>query len=346
MSPTFRRLAGAATTVLLLSATAACGSDSGGKGSSGGDGNDLETVKVMMFPGQAYRLPVVVAEQKGFFKDRGIELEIVDQPNGITGMQGMAATKAQVAHLSVSTVGQGWQAGNDFPFFCGGINVTQTTLVAATDSDLPSTEEGATWQEVLKALAGKKIGIQTPVGSGLQLLFAEALKEAGVKDVTYVNLGGTPTTTKAALENGSIDVAQINPPGTQVMAAENYGKPLVYLPEGPTVYKDYYGSGLVTTREWLKTNEKTAADFCEAVGEGLDFIVDPANAEASTTMLVKDTGITPAAATRVIETAYKDFSIELPEQKLKDTLAGYVKLGILKDMPEPTFAKLAVVPGS
>ena len=85
----------------------------------------------------------------------------------------------------------------------------QTTLIADTNSDLRSIDDGSTWQEVLQGLKGKKIGIQTPVGSGLQILFSAALKEAGLSDsdVTYVNLGGTPTTVQAALANGRIDVA-------------------------------------------------------------------------------------------------------------------------------------------
>lgn len=336
------RVAGACVALLVLAGTTACGSNS----SSGTSKDGLATVKVMMFPGQAYRLPIVVAQQERFFEQHGITLEVVAQPNGITGAQGMAATKAQVGHLSISTVAQGWQAGQDFPFFCGGIDVTQTTLVAATDSKLPSTADGATWQQVLQALKGKKIGIQTPVGSGLQLLFAEALKEAGVTDVTYVNLGGTPATTKAALANGSIDVAQINPPGTQVMQAEGYGKPLIYLPEGPSAYKDYYGSGLVAPRAWLEANPKIAANFCEAVKESLDFIADPANAETSQALLEKDAGVLADAAKLVVATAYNNFSTELSQATIDKTLSAYVELGILKADPKPTYDSLVVVPSS
>ncbi|WP_433496625.1 hypothetical protein ACQP1K_16635 [Sphaerimonospora sp. CA-214678] len=62
----------------------------------------------------------------------------------------MEATKSDVSHISSATNLPGWQAGNRFPYFCGGINVLQTSLVAATNSDLPSMKEGASWQEVLK----------------------------------------------------------------------------------------------------------------------------------------------------------------------------------------------------
>lgn len=342
------RLSSTAFAVALLVLTAACGGNSSdsseGSTDSSSEKQKTEKVRVMMFPGQAYRLPIKLAEQEGYFEDRGITIEAVDQPSGIQGMQGLEATHAQVGHLSISTVGQGWQAGTDAAYFCGGIDVTQTTLMAAPGTDLPSTEDGASWQEVLKSLEGKKIGIQTPVGSGLQLLFAEALREAGVKNVTYVNLGGTNTTTSAALGNGSVDVAQVNPPATQVMLSKKEGKPLAYLPQGPSAYQDYYGSALVAPRKWLEEKPETAAAFCEAVQKGLDFIADPGNAEASQTMLEKDTGVPSDAAKLVVEQAYDDFSTELSEDVISKTLEAYVKLGILKADPAPTYESLVVVP--
>lgn len=56
-------------------------------------------------------------------------------------------------------------------------------------------------------MAGKKIGIQSPVGPGVQLLFAAAHEEAGVKNVTYVNIGTDMQVATASLGNGSIDAA-------------------------------------------------------------------------------------------------------------------------------------------
>jgi NitT/TauT family transport system substrate-binding protein len=323
---TRKRIAALSLASLTLAGAAACGGSSEGAG----DGN---TVTVMMYPGQAYRLPVLVADQKGMFADHGITLETVDQPNNLTGTQGMEATGADVGQLSTPTVVQGWQAGDDFPFFCGGIDVLQTTLLAATDSDLPATSEGASWEEVLQALEGLKIGVQTPVGSGLQLLFAEALAEAGVEDVTYVNLGGTPSVVKAALDNGSVDVAQINPPYTEMLEAEGYGKPLIYLPEGPVVYAEDYGSGWAAPRDWIENESELASEFCAAQTEALKWIADPANKEEAATILAEDTGVPPEATELVVENVYQDFSTTIDEATLQETLDAYAELGI--SQPEP-----------
>ena len=341
-----RRLLGAALTCTVLAGgVAACGSDDDSGTDSGSSGGGVTNVTMMAFPGQSYRLPFLVADQKGFFKDHNISFKFVDQPNTITGTQGMAATKANVGFLSSVTEVQGFQAGQTYPFFCGGIDVLQTTLIADTKSDLPSTDDGASAEEVLQSLKGKKIGIQTPVGSGLQILFAAALKEAGLgdNDVTYVNLGGTPTTVQAALANGSIDVAQINPPGTQLLASQNYGKPLIYMADGSDVYKNTFGSGLVGDPTWLKDNADAAKNFCDAYKEGVDWIKDPANADEAAGILAKDTGVPEDAAKAVVTDTFGDFA-DIDDATMQTTFDGFVDLGIAKSDPKPTTDELVAHP--
>lgn len=337
-----RRIAGAMLTVCLLSSgLAACGSDDSGSGSGSGD-----TLTLMAYPGQSYRLPFLVADQEGFFEDRGISMEFVDQPNNLTGTQGMAATRANFGFLSTTTLVQGFQAGQTYPFFCGGIDVLQTTLIADTDSDLPSTEEGASWEEVIQSLEGKKIGIQTPVGSGLQILFAAALEEAGVSedDVTFVNLGGTPTTVQAALSEGSVDVAQINPPGTQLLESQGYGKPLIYMPEGPSVYADNFGSGLVVDPAWFDGNAEAAGEFCDAYQEAVEWIQDEGNAEAAAAMLAEDSGVSEDAAALVVADTFGDFVPEMDDATMQSTFDQFVDLGIAQSEPSPTTDELVERP--
>lgn len=329
---------------LLVAAVAACGGgDDAAQTASAGDGAE-GTVKVMMFPAQAYRLPVLVGQERGLFEKHGLKLEIAEQPTNLQGMQGLEATKSDIGQVSVSTLAQGYQAGTKGAYFCGGLDVIQTTLMAAPDSKLPSTDGGASWQEALKALEGKKIGIQTPVGSGVQLLFASALKEAGVTDVTYVNIGTAPSAVVAALGNGSVDAAQISPTGTQFMLDAGSGKPLVYLPDGPDAYKELYGSGWVAPRKFLEERPEAAKAFCDVMGEALKFIRDPANTEASASILAKDAGVAPEVAKLVVEQTYDDHSTELDKARLDKTFDTYVDLGILKAEPEPSFDTLVVLP--
>lgn len=327
-----RLLACAAVASILTLITAACSGTTGSGGS-------LHRVQVMMFPGVAYRLPVVIAQQQGYFQQAGIDLQIVAQPNNLQGMQAISATKSDIGMISATTLGQGFQAGTQAKLFCGGINVVQTSLVAKKGSGLPSTARGATWQDVLKSLSGKKIGIQTPVGSGLQLLFAAALKDAGATNVTYVNVGGSNSVTQASLDNGSVDVAQSSPTGTQALTNGGSIEALAYLPQGPSEYKDLYGSGWVASDTWLDQNPALAKGFCDATAKGLAFIKDPANKAATAAALQKDTGVDQAIANEALPT-YGDYTTAIDNARMTETFQRYVELGVLKPQPVPDVAAL------
>jgi ABC-type nitrate/sulfonate/bicarbonate transport system substrate-binding protein len=217
--------------------------------------------------------------------------------------------------------------GTPVAYFCGSANVLQTTLIAKKGSSLPSTADGASWQQVLQALKGKKVGVQTPIGSGLQLLFAAALKQAGVTDVTYVNVGGGNNLTLAALSRGSVDVAQVNPPATQGLTGQV--KELLYLPDGPPAYK-LYGSAWTGQASWLKDHPTAAKGFCNAIAEAVAYIKNPANLASSAKALATDTQLPATVATEVVKTAYGPFSTDLPKNSLMATFKFYQQIGITK----------------
>ena len=319
----------AITVISACSSSSSTTTSSSGTASAASTASSLQQVQVMEFPGQSYRLPVGIAEQEGFFTKNGIKVSIVAQPNNLEGAQAMIATHSQVGILATSTLTQGAEAGEPVAFFCGGISVLQTELIAAKGSSLPSTSDGASSQDVLKALNGKKIGVQTPVGSGLQLLFAAALKAAGVTNVTYVNLGGGNNLVLSALKSGSVDVAQVNPPGTQELEAAGEVKPLLYMPDGSATYQ-LYGSGWTGQTSWLKSDPSAARGFCNALTEALAFIKNPANLSTSASALATDTGLTQSVAKLVVQQGYADFSTSLSQSVLTKTFEFYSQIGIAK----------------
>jgi NitT/TauT family transport system substrate-binding protein len=323
----------------VVALTAACSSGKSSSGTSSGatTGGGTESVQVMMFPGQAYRLPVLVGEQQGYFTKHGLKISVIAQPNNLQGAQAMVATKSQVGQLSTPTLAQGVANGSPVAFFCGGINVLQTTLIAKNGSSL----QPGSGTDVLKQLNGKKVGVQTPVGSGLQLLFAAALKDAGVTDVTYVNVGGGNNITLAALDKGSVDVAQVNPPGTQAITVGKSAKVLAYLPGpgGPPAYQ-LYGSAWTGQTSWLKDHPEAAKGFCDAISEALTWIKDPANTAAAAKVLSDDTKVDTTIATELVKTVYADFSTDLPKDILTKTFQFYSQIGITKTDMSSQYDKL------
>lgn len=316
---------------------AACSSSSSGSGSKGGSTGGTESVQVMMFPGQVYRLPVIIAEQQGFFAKHGVKISIVAQPNNLQGAQAMIATHSQVGQLSTPTLAQGVENGTGVAFFCGGIKYLQTSLVAKNGSSIAA----GSGSDVLKSLDGKKVGVQTPVGSGLQLLFAAALKSAGVDNVTYVNVGGGNNITLAALNKGSVDVAQVNPPSTQAIQVANSAKVLTYLPAagGPEAYQ-LYGSAWTGQTSWLKDHPQAAKGFCDAMSDALTYITNPANTDSVAKALADDSKVDPAIATQVVKSVFADFSTDLPKDTLMKTFQFYKEIGITKTDMSTQYDKL------
>ncbi|MFV0463080.1 MAG: ABC transporter substrate-binding protein [Nostocoides sp.] len=287
----------------------------------------------MMFPAAAYRIPVLVADEKGYFKDANIELSKVPQPNNMQGVQALISTKSQVGMMSMPTVIQAVLAGSEAKIFCGGLDVLQTTLIAKPGSTLPSTYDGASWDEVVKSFDGKKIGSQTPIGSGFQILLQKALEEAGATNMTFVNIGGANDLALAALNKGTVDVALSSPPGTQSLIVDKSVKRLAYPAEHSKTY-GLYGSAYTAPTEWLTSKPGTAKGFCDAIDKSLAYINDPKNTDEVAAIYVKDSGVSKDVATLVVKDTFgDDYSTDLPEERLQETFDTLVKLGVVPSNP-------------
>jgi len=322
-----KKLTATVGAVALAAGLAACGG-------SGSDSADAGTMQVMMFPSVAYRLPIVIAQDKGFFADKGLMLNFVATPNNLQGVQAIEATKSQAGFMAMATFGQGVQAGSDVQAFCGGIDVTQSSILAKADSELPSVHDGATPEQVFAALKGKKFGATTPIGSGFQIMTQKGMEDGGATGMTYVNVGGSNSITQASLDNGSIDVAQATPSGTQQMVVSGAAKELLYMPDVSDMFgTELYGSAWVAPTAWLERNPASAKAFCEGAKEGMDYIRDPENHDEVVKISQKDSGISDPKVTDAVLKTYDDYSTDIPIDAMQRTFDTFVDLKILQ--PEP-----------
>ncbi len=151
-----------------------------------------------------YYLPLTIAEQQGYFKDEGLELEIVDFAGGSKALQAVVGGSADVVSgafehtLNMQFKGQPMRAfvlQGAAPQIVLGVN--------------PKTMPGF---KTVADLKGKKIGVTAP-GSSTNILANFVLAKAGIKpgDVSFVGVGASSGAV-AAMQSGQIDaISNLDP---------------------------------------------------------------------------------------------------------------------------------------
>jgi NitT/TauT family transport system substrate-binding protein len=151
-----------------------------------------------------YYLPLTIADQLGYFKDEGLEVEINDFPGGAKALQALIGGSADVVSgafehtIVMQTLAQKVQA-----FVLQGMN--------------PGLELGIHKSRIAdyswpKDLKGMKIGVSAP-GSSTHMLINHLLASVGLKhdDVSIIGIG-TGSSAVAAIRSGQIDaISSVEP---------------------------------------------------------------------------------------------------------------------------------------
>ena len=160
-----------------------------------------------------YYLPLTVAEQKGFFKDEGLDVEIVDFAGGARALQAVVGGSADVVsgafehNINMQAKGQPMRA-----FVLQG-RAPQIVLAVSTKT-MPN-------YKAVADLKGKKIGVTAP-GSSTNIMANFVLAKNGLKpaDVSFVGVGASQGAV-AALRSGQIDAISNLDPVMTILARSN-----------------------------------------------------------------------------------------------------------------------------
>ena len=151
-----------------------------------------------------YYLPLTIAEQLGYFKAEGLDIEVSDFAGGARSLQALVGGSADVVSGAYEhTINM--QSKNQFiqSFVLQG-RAPQIAIGVSTKT-MPN-------YKALTDLRGKKIGVSAP-GSSTNMVANLVLSRAGVKasEVSYVGVG-TAAGALAALRSGQIDaMSNIDP---------------------------------------------------------------------------------------------------------------------------------------
>lgn len=220
MSSRRRALAGAS---LLLASTllvSACTSTGAGEATDSAD--EAPPITFLYSPYADYA-PFFLAEEKGYFEDAGVDVELVAK-GGSSG-----ETYQQVSTGNITAGGATWGAGL-FNATKSGASISVIASVSRIPESGPnpspllaSDASGITDAADLK---GKKIGIPGDGGFGIYSV-ALALESVGlsIADVELVNL--SPGDIPAALANGSVEASWSIEPISSAVIAQGIGHELL-----------------------------------------------------------------------------------------------------------------------
>jgi ABC-type nitrate/sulfonate/bicarbonate transport system substrate-binding protein len=197
---------------------------------------------------------VWVAEEKGFFKKQGVDVEVIVIGGG--GARVISSLIAGEIHFSV-----GGGEGSIRSQLRGVDNVIVASTLTKGLQRVLARPEIKTYQD----LKGKRIGI-TQFGSAGHLVLALMLKKWNLRpdQVQIVQLGSSPAML-VSLDKGGVDAAVLTMP--TFFLAEEKGYRLVGDPANMDIF--YLQNTLESTRLFLRNNRDRAVKFMKGYIEGI-----------------------------------------------------------------------------
>jgi NitT/TauT family transport system substrate-binding protein len=223
-------------------------------------------------------LPVYVSEDKGFFKDEGLDVLLVLFNAGATNLQALVGGDIQIMGSAfVETIG-GRGAGFDIKNFWGICNIMPFQLYSQPDF------------KSMKQAKGKRFAISR-FGSLTDFLTRATLRHFGVdaKDVTILQIGSTPARF-AALTAKGVDASIVWFPVTEIAKAQGYNK-LLDLKE---VFPEWPYETFAAKESWLNKEKEQVTKFLRAFQRGVRYTRE--NKDDSVRILRKYVKIDPAYA--------------------------------------------------
>lgn len=254
------------------------------------------------FPG--YNLLIMAAEERGFWRQNGLEVEWFPFAGAVPMNQAIATGGVKIGFTPNTSVISAVEKGLPILIVCELVDMSMVIWVRA-DSPIRTPRE----------LKGTKIAV-SQLGSMLHMYGRALLKVLKMeeKDVRFVGAGGLPAMA-AALKSGAVDAAIIGlPPFADFKARGEFrdiGRVEDFI---PVEWMDHV---LFARKDFLKDNPDLVKRMVKAILQSVDFV--RGNSQWAIEKLQKETGFTKEGA----RLAYED---------LKYTRDGKVNLKELENV--------------
>jgi len=209
----------------------------------------LEKQKVTLAVGGKtlfYYLPLTIAERKGYFKDEGLDVQIVDFPGGAKSLEALIGGSADVVSgayehtINMQARGQ--------PIVAIALQGRYNGIVLAVN------KSKAAQVKSVKDLKGMKVGVTAP-GSSTNMMVSSLLAKSGLRpdDVSFIGVD--------AISNLDPVINKLETDGdVQVLIDTRTAKGMKEVYGG-----DYHAGCIYVTAAWLKKNPNTAQAIVNAM---------------------------------------------------------------------------------
>jgi len=296
----------------LALALSACGAPSaappGQSGSAAAGGADSSKVTIGI-GGQTLLtyLPTTLAQELGYFKEEGLNVELQDLQGGSKALTAMIGGSTNVTSGYYEHTIQ-MQAKNQKirAFVDMGRSSGLVLLVAPKNEGKIKT---------IADLKGKNVGVTAP-GSSTDMFIKYLLAQNGMqKTDAAVSAIGAGSSAVAAMEQGQVDAAVMLEPDVSVLT-KRVGHAPVILEDVRSAagLKEVFdtdawpSSSLYAKTEWLDANKETAGKLAKAIKKTLEFIAGHSGEEIAAKMPEKFAGGDKALYATVIEDLKKTLS--------------------------------------
>ena len=208
-----------------------------------------------------YYLPLTIAERKGYFKDEGLEAEIVDFAGGSKALQAMVGGSADVVSGAYE---------HTITMQAKGVNIMSVVLQGRYNGIVLGVhKDKAPAIKSIKDMKGLKVGVTAP-GSSTNHFVSNLLTKNGLKpdDVSIVGVGASSGAV-AAIKQGSVDAISNLDPVINILETDG---DIVTLVDSRTakgmkeVYGGAYHAGSIYAPvEWVKKHPNTTQAVVNAI---------------------------------------------------------------------------------
>lgn len=215
-------------------------------------------------------LPLQVAFHKGYYKDEGIDLEIVLMPTNVINTAALT-NQIDINGAVTGTVGAAVQGS---PMKLLIVTVGKPLLFLVGRKEIKDPRE----------LKGKKIAGSSPGGTAT-VLAKQALSHYGIdpeKDAAVLPMGGSTASRFAAMESGVVDATMLPVPAVIFAKAKGFNE-LAFM--GDIVRFPQNGFG--ATEKRIRENPDEIYRMVRASLRGLLFMSDPKNRDEVVQIVMK-----------------------------------------------------------